>query len=240
MQLAIRDLEILVGVPGDTLYRWAKTRRLPLMRVGDRHFAGRFDLLTWALSTGTILARNPWVRNTDDRSGADRLVDAVELGGTRNLDVLEPGDLAAALPALLETLPEAPAKLRDLMRARLSAAMSGAYLVLPAGLAVPHPRHPLLVDVDRPIVRTIFFGSPLQGLPASGAGDRSARITAWCWILAPRVDDHALLLAEILRAAGHARVHSALLEDRSGPTLVTALREFSAEDRARLAAETRR
>ncbi len=239
MQLAIRDLEILVGVPGDTLYRWVKTRRLPLSRVGDRHFAGGLDILTWALSTGTVLARNPWVRKTDERSSADRLIESVERGGIRSLEVPVPGDLAAALPELLETIPEASVKVRELMRARLAAVLPGAYLVLPAGLAVPHPRHPLVVDVDRPIVRMVFFSAPLQGSPLSGAAERSARMSAWCWILAPKVDDHALLLAEILRAAAHARVHRALLEDRSEPALLTALREFSAEDRVRLAEETR-
>lgn len=187
MILAIRDLESLLGVPGETVYRWIRQRGLPARLLGDQYRADPVDLLDWVLATATPLAGNAWAEADGD---GDSLPAALGRGSRVEIPIADPGDWESSLRALLGAVPELEGPARDLVLERLKFSKGAGFQVLAGGWAVPRPTFPLLVSGGESRIR-LCVPSPALHRP----GER--RIEGWVWILTPSMRSHCSLLAQL-------------------------------------------
>ena len=188
MTLTVRDASRLLNVSEKTLYRWIAERGLPAQRIGDQYRLNRAEILEWA--TSNRVNASPDLFGEPDEAGLPlpTLEEALSEGGVhyrvegRNRD-----EVLRSLVAVLR-LPEGtdPAFLFEVLRARERLASTA----IGGGIAIPHPRHPLVLHVARPSVTLCFLEQPvdygaMDGLPVS----------ALFTILSPTVRAHLHLLS---------------------------------------------
>jgi PTS system nitrogen regulatory IIA component len=188
MTLTVRDASRLLNVSEKTLYRWIAERGLPAQRIGDHYRLNRAELLEWA--TSNRVNASPDLFGEPDEAGLPlpTLEEALAEGGVYYR--LEGGDRDEVLRSLVAVLrlPEGtdPAFLFEVLRARERLASTA----IGGGIAIPHPRHPLVLHVSRPSVTLCFLERPVD----YGALDREP-VSALFTILSPTVRAHLHLLS---------------------------------------------
>jgi nitrogen PTS system EIIA component len=188
MTLTVRDASRLLNVSEKTLYRWIAERGLPAQRIGDQYRLNRAELLEWATSNRVNAA--PALFGEPEEAGLPlpTLEEALSEGGVYYR--IEGRDRDEVLRCLVGTLrlPEGtdPDFLFEVLRARERLASTA----VGDGIAIPHPRHPLVLHVARPSVTLCFLEQPVD----YGALDGKP-VSALFTILSPTVRAHLHLLS---------------------------------------------
>ena len=207
MQLSVSDVAKLLGVSGKTVYRWVKDGRLPAYRLGQQFRFNRSELLEWATAQRVPVAPHGF--------------DAVEAGGTpvSLSEALRGGGIyyrvggrtkREALQAAVETLRLPEHVDREVMLAVLLARESLSSTGIGNGIAIPHPRNPIVLQLTQSAVtlcfleRGIDFGA-VDGRPV----DKLFVITS------PTVRAHLHLLSQLAWVVRQPSVRQALDEQAS-------------------------
>ena len=222
MDLKIHEVARLLQVDGDEVARWIREKGLPAHEVHDQFHINSVELQEWALAHGVRCPPELMAVNRAAAGAAGNLIAALERGGMHR-DV--PGtNRDEVLPAVVK-LPGVPAAidrrlLLELLRAREMLASTG----LGGGIAVPHPRSPIVLDVEAPATMLLCF---LRQPVDFGAIDGKP-VWALFLLLSPTVPDHLRLLSQLSYALHDTPVRS-LLERRAPlDALLARLAELSA------------
>jgi PTS system nitrogen regulatory IIA component len=203
LQLTVRDAARLLQVSEKTVYRWVADRGLPAHRVGDQYRFHRAELLEWVIANR--VNASPHLIEEPEASGAalPGLCDALEAGGVYYR--VEGHDRDSVLRSISHTvrLPEGtdPDFLFEVLRARELLASTA----VGDGIAIPHPRHPVVLHVTRPSVALCFLEAPVE----YGALDGKP-VTALFLILSPSVRGHLHLLSRLAFALQQAGFRGAV------------------------------
>jgi PTS system nitrogen regulatory IIA component len=191
MTLTVRDAARLLQVSEKTVYRWIAERGLPARRVGDQYRLSRAEILDWVTANRAEASLELFTEPEEDEAEQlPSLEEALQHGGivyrlegsTRD-EVLRSAVAAARLPEGVD-----PEFVYEVLRARerLGSTAVGD------GIAMPHPRHPLVLHVTRPIVTLCFLEKPV----AYGALDGKP-VSALFLILSATVRGHLNLLGRL-------------------------------------------
>jgi PTS system nitrogen regulatory IIA component len=188
MTLTVRDASRLLNVSEKTLYRWIAERGLPAQRIGDQYRLNRAEILEWA--TANRVNASPQLFGEPDEAGLPlpTLEEALSEGGVfYRIEGRDQDEVLRSLVAVLR-LPEGtdPVFLFEVLRARERIASTA----IGGGIAIPHPRHPLVLHVARPSVTLCFLEQPVN----YGALDGEP-VSALFTILSPTVRAHLHLLS---------------------------------------------
>lgn len=207
MTLTVRDTARLLQVSEKTVYRWIAERGLPARRVGDQYRLSRADVLEWA--TSNRVAVSPEIFAEPEATGPlPTLADALAAGGVvYRVEGLGRDEVLRSMVTSLR-LPEDsdPDFVFEVLRARENLGSTA----VGDGVAIPHPRHPLVLHVGRPSITLGFLETPVD----FGALDGKPVGTLFV-ILSPTVRAHLHLLALLafgLHQPGFARA----VRERSG------------------------
>ena len=150
-QIGLTEAARILGLQETTVQSWARRGWLPSLRDGDGISFDRAQLEEWA--TRNRKNGEPQPRSLD----GDRLsMYAALVRGGVHYDL--PGESRDQVLGAVAELPEVPVGvtrglLRDLLIEREQLASTG----VGHGVAIPHPRNPLLVHVDAPVVVLCFL-----------------------------------------------------------------------------------
>ena len=227
MQLDLREAARFLGVDENTLQRWVRRGELRTTQVHDQHRVNRIDLLEFASTRGLPVA--PEMLAEADERGAPmpRLSDAVRAGGVHR--DLPGADKASVLREVVDRLP-LPADLdRAFLHQMLLAREQLGSTGLGHGIAIPHPRNPIVLRVPAPSVAISYLAAPVDFEALDGKP-----VHTLFTVVSPSVRVHLHLLAVLAAALQDAEVQ-ALVGGRAGEAeLIAAL------DRVETALEARR
>ncbi len=167
MDLRARDVAKLLNVSEQTVYRWVRERSLPSHRVGEQVRFNRVELQEWAATHGHWVSPALFAPQ-GPAEAAPGLDAALERGGVY---VGVPGATREEVLDAVTRLPGVPANVDRAMLAQLLVGRETlASTALGDGIAIPHPRDPLIVRVDEPRVLLCFLARPvdfgaIDGLP---------------------------------------------------------------------------
>ncbi len=212
MNVSLREAARLLQVSEKTLYRWIQKGVLPAYRLHDEYRFNRVELDEWAAAHRRPLRLPP--ATPVAQSVPPNLGEAITRGGIyyrvggRTRDQVF--DALVALPGIPRHI-NTPLLLEMLRtRERLASTAVGG------GIALPHPRTPLVLGVDEPTVLLCFLEHPVD----FGALD-GKRVTVLFLLLSPTGEAHLQTLARIGFVL-HDPTFRRLLERQAAPEAILA------------------
>jgi PTS system nitrogen regulatory IIA component len=158
MQLTPRDAARLLGVSEATLERWLRSGELPATRLDDQYRLNRIDLLEFAAARN--LDVSPELLAELEQPRLPSLADAIGAGGVHH--GLAGADKAAILRAVVDRLPLPAGVDRELLHHVLLAREALGSTGFGNGIAIPHPRNPIVLRVARPAVAVCYLEKPVD------------------------------------------------------------------------------
>lgn len=207
--IGLTEAARILGLQEKTVQNWARRGWLPSRVDGDRIRFDRAQLEEWAL-------RNRNAAHSDSRAiGSDGLsMHAALLRGGVHYDL--PGENRDQVLAAVAALPEVPVGvtrplLRDLLIEREQLASTG----IGHGVAIPHPRNPLLVHVDAPVVTLCFLRRAIDFRAIDGEP-----VHVLFSLLSPSTRVHLRLLARLAWLLRDETMSRLLLQKAQADTLL--------------------
>ena len=191
MNVTLREAARLLQVSEKTLYRWIQKGVLPAYRIHDEYRFNRVELEEWAvthrqpLRLPTAAAAAPAAQTSPPNLGAAIVRGGIyyRVGGRTRDQVFES----------LVTLPGIPRHINSALLLEMLRTREGlASTAVGAGIAIPHPRNPLVLGVDEPTVLLCFLEHPVD----FGALD-GKRVHTVFLLLSPTIEAHLQTLARI-------------------------------------------
>lgn len=192
MDLTPKDAARMLKVPIHTIYDWIRKGTLPSYRLRDKYRLNRVELLEWA--TARQMDLSPELFREDDEERHELLLtNALRRGGV--VYDLPCTDKRSALRAVCDTmvLPEHVDRneLHDVLLAREALCSTG----IGNGIAIPHPRGPIVLGILEPGVTLYFPVRPIE----FGALDGKP-VTILFAILSTTVRVHLTMLSHLMFA----------------------------------------
>ena len=157
MELSAIEVAKLLNVPEKDVRDWARADKLPHLDVQDRLRFNRQAILEWALARGHPLA---FALEEMEPAGLPPLTEL--FASDRFHYDLPGGSFAEVLRAALDVFRLPPEADKDLIYDLLVSREKLMTTALGDGLAVPHLRVPIVVNVARPTLGIFFTREPID------------------------------------------------------------------------------
>jgi nitrogen PTS system EIIA component len=170
MKFTVREAAKLFSVSEKTIYRWIEQKGLPAYRINKQFRFNQTELLEWAAAGRTIISPDLL---REPESGSDPLPDPVQALADGGIHYrVGGGDRDSVLRSVVELLrlPDHVDRgfLLQVLLAREALGSTG----IGDGIAIPHARNPIVLNVERPTITLCFLENPvdfaaLDGLPVT-------------------------------------------------------------------------
>jgi PTS system nitrogen regulatory IIA component len=157
MELSAIEVAKLLNVPEKDVRDWARADKLPHLDVQDRLRFNRQAILEWALARGHPLA---FALEEVEPAGLPPLTEL--FAADRFYYDLPGGTFAEVLRAALDVFRLPPEADKDLIYDLLVSREKLMTTALGDGLAVPHLRVPIVVNVAKPTLGVFFTRKPID------------------------------------------------------------------------------
>ncbi len=218
MNLSVKDAARLLNVSDKTIYRWIKQDLIPAYRVSGQHRFNQSELLEWATSRRMGVSPEAYDEPGTAASPLPLLTDTLEAGGI--VYRLEGRSRNTVLANLVETLRLPEGVDREYLLKVLIAREELASTSVGNGIAIPHPRNPVLLHTTQPTVTLAFLEEPVDFQSLDG---RLTQIL-FC-VISPTLRAHLYLLSMLGFALKDARFLAALEQQASRENILRALRQ---------------
>ncbi|NLB60501.1 MAG: PTS transporter subunit EIIA [Lentisphaerae bacterium] len=191
MYLSLEQVARLLNVPERSVRRWMRKQKIPAFRVQDQYRASRADVLEWA--TARKLDISPDLFPESESINMPSLARAIEVGGIHHHIAGE--DRASVLRMAVGRLALPEDTNRDALAAILLAREERISTGIGDGIAIPHARNPIILNVSTSSVALCFLDKPVE----FGAPDGQP-VQALFLVLAQTIRAHLYLLSRLASA----------------------------------------
>lgn len=225
MKLTIKEVTQLFDVSPNTIYKWIKEDEFPAYRIKERYRFNPVDILEWAIARKVPyrveLAQMP-ERDGTTTTPSNSLVQALEVGGVHYK--VPNHNKASVIRAVVDRLPLPADVDREFAAHMLLARESLGSTALGDGIAIPHPRNPLVFHVDHPFLTLCFLESPV----AFDAVDRQPVHTIFA-LVCPTIKSHLTLLSRLAFALKDATFRHLITARAAREDLLAQLRRLESQ-----------
>lgn len=214
MQFDVREVSRMLQVPEQRIYQWINNDGFPAAWVNGRYCVNRVDLLEW------VAERRDLPKESLKASFAEtNLADALRLGGIEH-DIAA-ADKATAIKSVIDCLHLPHSFKRDDLFELFKARETAGSTALGDGLAIPHPRHPVILPIERPVINLCFLSQPIE----FGAADKGPVDTLFVMVC-PTVEAHLSLLSRLAIALHDAKFRDAIKRKASEDEILREAERF--------------
>lgn len=190
MQLTVREVSKLLNVSEGTIYRWIQQGVIPAYRIFDQYRFNRAELLEWAQSRKIKVSPDIFQDSESKSVALPHLWEALAAGGIYYS--IEGSDKEAVLRSVIKTLRfpgEIDRKfLLQVLLAREELGSTG----IGEGIALPHVRNPIILNVSYSMIALCFLEKPVD----FGAYDQQP-VHCLFTIISSTVREHLHLLSKL-------------------------------------------
>lgn len=155
MQMTIRDAARMLNLSERAVQRHVDKGEMPFRRLGGRCVLDRDELTEWATARGMPIEAS---------DGSDMqmpsLGDAIDFGGV--FHGLPGSDKETVLRNMVSKMPLPPDVEPAFLHGVLMAREALGTTAIGDGVAVPHPRSPILLRVSNPLITLCFLDQPID------------------------------------------------------------------------------
>jgi PTS system nitrogen regulatory IIA component len=219
MQLTVSDVAQLCDVGENRVFKWVQEEGLPAEQVNGSYRVNPAELLEWATNRKLHVSPTIFQKMNGDSVSQTGLSDALANGGV--IHDVAGNDRQSILSALLETLPLPPGFDRgSLVQLLMAREMMGG-TAMGDGIAIPHPRSPVVLPGAERVVRLGFLKEPID----FGAPDGKPIDTLFLMIC-PTVRDHLQQLARLASVLRDESFRQSLRDKPSQDAIVKEVRRI--------------
>jgi nitrogen PTS system EIIA component len=190
MQLTVREVARHLGVDEATIRRWINQRGLPAHHANERIYMNAVELWEWAVENGVPVSRQLLDQARRSPDPVPLLSELLRAGGIFN--DIGGSSTGEVLHEFVERLPLAPEQDRAFLLSVLEAREAMGSTGIGDGIAIPHVRNPIVLQVDRPFVTLGLLRHPIE----FGAID-GRPVHALFIVVSPTVPVHLAILARL-------------------------------------------
>ena len=221
MELTARDVSKFFEVSESTVARWIKQRGLPGRHVAGQYRFHRTELLEWATANKMKVSLEMFNHlEADDEPAAD-LADALEAGGI--FYQVRDTNKEQALRALVDVLPLPDGVDREVLYRLFMVREASASTAIGDGIALPHVRNPMVLNVDHPMVTLCFLERPID----FGALDGKP-VGVLFSLICPTMRNHLRMLSRLSHALHDAKFKNAVMRQAARDEILSEARRIDA------------
>ncbi|MDK9701351.1 MAG: PTS sugar transporter subunit IIA [bacterium] len=215
MKLTVDNVTALFGVSEKTIYRWIKSNNLPAYRINNQYRFNYTELLEWAsahrINVAQPMALNNQNATTEETlSFSDALVSGgihYRVGGIDKLSVLTEVVNLLRLPDRIN---------RDVLLQILLAREEIGSTAIGDGIAIPHARNPIVLNVTQPYVALCFLENPIEFDALDGVPVHSLFT-----LITPTIKSHLRFLSQLAFFLKDANFHAAIIQHASREAILS-------------------
>jgi nitrogen PTS system EIIA component len=216
MRLTIKDLTELLNVSEKTIRRWITQGSIPAYRIQGQYRFNKAEILEWSTSRKINLTANIFAE--PEGVPVLGLADALAAGGI--FYRVNGSDKESALKAVVENIRLPDDADRSLLLQFLLAREAVASTGIGDGIAIPHVRNPLVLNVHQPIITLCFLEKAIEFLSL----DRQPVFCLFT-IVAPTVRSHLYLLSRLAFALKNPAFKDAIKNQSSRDEIIELARQ---------------
>ena len=190
MQLTLRQVAKLFAVSENTITRWVKEDNLPAHNIKSQYRFDRTELLEWAATTQRTFSPKIFQEINGDHVAGVSLATAIERGGV----ALRVGgdDRYEVFREAIGDLPVPASFDRDNLLDLLMAREKSGGTAIGYGIAIPHPRYPVVLPGGESAIQICYLEKPLDYHAADGQP-----VDTLFLMICSTVHEHLQLLARL-------------------------------------------
>jgi PTS system nitrogen regulatory IIA component len=221
VQLTVRDVCRFLSASESSVSRWIRQRGLPAQYVNGQYRFHRAELLEWATANQIKVSPDLFDQLDAEEEPVPSLAEALELGGI--FYQLQDTSKDKALHALVGVLPLPDGIDRELLLRLLLAREASASTAIGGGIALPHVRNPIVLQVDRPMVTLGFLEKPVDFSALDGKP-----VQVLFSLICPTTRSHLQMLARLSYALHEGPFREAVLKMRPREEILAQARQVEA------------
>ncbi len=216
MQLNIEDVAKLLGISEKNLFHLIAEKKFPAHKINDQYRFVRSEILEWA--TVNKKSFNPELIQETKEKGVlqPSLEKSLEAGGI--VYRLQGRDRESIIRSLVQSLPLPPEEdqsfVFELILAREMLGLTG----IGDGVAIPHPRSPLIFNLSQPTIMLSFLEQPIT----FGATDEEPVFAMFC-ILSLTARGHIHMTSRLAYALQDSKFREAIQQQECRETILSEL-----------------
>ncbi len=219
MQLMVKDIVKFLDIPERTVFRWIKSGEIPAYKVGEQYRFNRHEIIEWAVSRKLQLS--PEIYIDPESEHLPPLSKTLKTGGIYYR--VEGNDKESVLRSIVSVL-RLPEEIdMDFLHKVLLAREALGSTAIGDGIAIPHPRNPIVLHVPKPIVALCFLEKPID----FGALD-SIPVRIVFTLISPTVRTHLHLLSRLAFAIKNEGWRKTLAVPGTRDEIISALERIEA------------
>ncbi len=218
MNTSVKDAANLLNVSEKTIYRWIKQEIVPVYRVNEQYRFNRAELLEWATSRRMGVSPDAFHEPEAVGTPLPELVESLETGGI--IYRLDGGNREGVMANLVDELRLPEEVDRDYLLKVLNAREELASTGVGNGIAIPHPRNPVLLHITKPSITLAFLENPVDFLALDGKPIH----TLFC-LISPTLRAHLHLLSTLSFVMRDPGFRAAIENQGSREEIFTALKQ---------------
>ncbi len=222
MQLNLSQVARLFSVSENTVTLWVRQRNLPAHEINSQYRFDRAELLEWAATNERRFSPGMFQEINGDFVGELSLASALQRGGV-SLRV-SGNDRYDVFRKAIEELPLPPSFDREGLLGLMIAREKSGGTAIGSGIAIPHPRYPVVLPDNLSVVRACYLEHPLDYHAADGK-----LVDTLFLMVCPTVHEHLQLLARLACVLQSAEFRKLLASHPDPTRLVSAVRAEEAE-----------
>jgi len=202
MDVTAKDAARMLNLSEEQIHAWIRNGTLPSYRIKDRYRLNRVELLNWAAARNIKVAPE-YFRENRESSGGLLLTNALAYGGVLNdvagknkVSVLREVCTKLKLPSQIDRQ-----ELHSILVAREALCSTG----IGNGIAIPHPRGPIMLGLTDPHVTLAFLCEAID----YSALDKKP-VSVLFVIISTTVHTHLTLLSHLMFALQDAEFRALL------------------------------
>jgi PTS system nitrogen regulatory IIA component len=222
MQLTVKEIARLTNVSEKKVREWIRNEELPAYVVNETYRCNRAELLEWA--TAHKIAVSPEIFRGEDRSEEPlpSLSEALEAGGIQHR--VAGKDKTSVLKSVVKLLPLPENVEREFLLSALLTREALGSTGIGRGIAIPHVRNPIILNVKKLSVTLCFLEQPIDFGAPDGVPVRVLFV-----LISNTVRTHLHLLSKLAFVLSQEFVRQTLTQEVPASEIIKAFKKAEAE-----------
>jgi PTS system nitrogen regulatory IIA component len=218
MNLSVKDAARILSVTEKTIYRWIKQELVPAYRINGQHRFNQSELLEWATSRRMGISPEAFDEPEEAAKPLPTLTESIEAGGI--IYRLDGNSRNEVLDRLVNNLRLSDGVDKEYLLKVLIAREELASTSVGDGIAIPHPRNPVLLHTSQPTVTLAFLENPVDFQSLDGLLTK----VLFC-VISPTLRAHLHLLSMLGYALKDYKFREVIEQAESREEILGALRQ---------------